>query len=112
MSQFQDFQVDVEFKSQKLLQFVFEKKLKSGEDLAHVIKILEKTEILEGHKTLASRQQNEYRLQLKSKTFLKGKILLDIDFKQKIKSGMSGNRQVNSQYYSQTQNSCLGKYIL
>lgn len=38
---------------------------------------------------------------------LKNNILIEVDFKQKIKIGMSP-RQVNTEYYNQQDRSCLG----
>lgn len=58
------------------------------------------------HKNLAKSQRMAYSNHMKS-SFLKDKIMIVLDFKQKILIGMSP-RQINDEYYNQKQRSCLG----
>jgi hypothetical protein len=53
-------------------------------------------------------QLQAFNDQHKIKEKLRNKILLEIDFKQKIVIGLSP-RQVNEEYYKQVQRICLGK---
>ncbi|CAF0854416.1 unnamed protein product [Brachionus calyciflorus] len=59
------------------------------------------------HKNVAKTQRAAYNKQTQSTTFLEGKILIEVDFKQRITIGLSP-RQINKEYYSQTTRSCLG----
>ena len=60
------------------------------------------------HKNVAYCQRLAYNNHHKNYEFLRGKILIEIDYKQKIAIGMSP-RQVSSEYYNQAMRSCLGK---
>lgn len=60
------------------------------------------------HKKTAERQRKCYNYQRKSLDILKDKILIELDFKQKIVVGLSP-RQINREYYELEQRTCLGK---
>jgi hypothetical protein len=60
------------------------------------------------HKNVAFFQRQAFNDQHKIKEKLQNKILIEIDFKQKIVIGLSP-RQVNEEYYKQVQRTCLGK---
>ena len=62
------------------------------------------------HKNISICQRIAYNNQRKDIDFLKNKILIEIDFKQKIIIGISP-RQVSGEYYNQSARSCLGKLI-
>lgn len=55
---------------------------------------------------MAKAQRAAYNSHL-SPDFLQNKILIELDFKQKIKIGL-GPRQVSAEYYEQQERSCLG----
>ena len=59
------------------------------------------------HKNVAYFQRQAFNDQHKIKEKLRNKILLEIDFKQKIVINLSP-RQVNEEYYKQVQRTCLG----
>jgi len=59
------------------------------------------------HKNVAYFQRQAFNDQHKIKEKLRNKILLEIDFKQKIVIGLSP-RQVNEEYYKQVERTCLG----
>jgi hypothetical protein len=61
------------------------------------------------HQKNASEQRLTYNFQRKSVEFLRNKILIDVDFKQKIVIGLSPI-QANSEYYNLDNRTCLGKY--
>jgi hypothetical protein len=63
------------------------------------------------HKNVAHCQRTAYKQHHKFVEELEGKILIEIDFKQKIVIGMSPN-QISSEYYEQTMRSCLGNLFL
>lgn len=63
---------------------------------------------IEFHKNVARCQRIAYNNHRKNVDVLRGKIMIEVDFKQKIVIGMGGPRQVNSEYYEQQQRSCLG----
>jgi len=63
------------------------------------------------HKLNASFQRDAYNFQRKNKDFLKNKVLIDLDFKQKIIIGLSPV-QVNSEYYNLENRTLLGKYFI
>lgn len=58
------------------------------------------------HKNVAIIQREAYKKH-HDVAGLKNNILIEVDFKQKIKIGMSP-RQVNTEYYNQQDRSCLG----
>ena len=60
------------------------------------------------HKLNSSLQREAYKFQRKSKEFLKNKVFIDLDFKQKIIIGLSPI-QVNSEYYNLENRTLLGK---
>lgn len=62
------------------------------------------------HKNVAHCQRIAYNEQHKSVEDLFGKILIEVDFKQKIVIGMSP-RQISSEFYDQIMRSCLGNLI-
>ena len=62
------------------------------------------------HKNVAHCQRLAYNEQHKSVESLFGKILIEVDFKQKIVIGMSP-RQISSEFYDQIMRSCLGNLI-
>jgi hypothetical protein len=66
-------------------------------------------ESIEYHKTIAKRQRESYNRQRKDPSLLKGKILIDIDYKQKIVLG-KGSRVLNSEFYDANKKKviCLG----
>lgn len=61
---------------------------------------------IEFHKNVARCQRIAYNEHRKNADVLRGKIMIEVDFKQKIVIGL-GPRQVNSEYYEQQQRSCL-----
>jgi hypothetical protein len=63
------------------------------------------------HKNLARCQRLAYNNHHTNVEFLKNKIMIVLDFKQKILIGMSP-RQINSEYYNQKERSCLGNIFL
>ncbi len=63
------------------------------------------------HKVNASIQREAYTFQRNSKEFLKNKVFIDLDFKQKIIIGLSPI-QVNSEFYNLENRTLLGKYYL
>lgn len=60
------------------------------------------------HKNVSKIQREAYKKHLKV-DHLKGKILIELDYKQKIKIGLSP-RQVSDEYYKQKERSCLGLF--
>lgn len=58
------------------------------------------------HKKVAKAQRTAYKNHLTVDN-LRDKILIELDYKQKIKIGMSP-RQVSSEYYNQKDRCCLG----
>jgi hypothetical protein len=85
----------IEFKYSKIKEFI--------EDLKDFEAIL-------FHKHIASSQRNAYNNHRKTVNELKNKILIELDFKQKITIGLSP-RQVSSEYYNQITRSCLGLFL-
>jgi predicted RNA binding protein with dsRBD fold (UPF0201 family) len=79
---------------------------KEFNDLKPFIYDLQDMEAIEFHKNIARVQRTAYN-QNRTIENLNGKILIDIDFKQKFVIGMSP-RQVSSEYYNQIIRSCLG----
>ena len=75
-----------------------------------MIEKTEKVQLVLAHRFIQRTQRNAYNQQRKSKEFLRGKILIEIDYKQKINIGLSP-RQVNKEYYNQELRSCLGNKI-
>jgi len=65
-------------------------------------------EAVREHKINSKVQRDIYNFQRKDKYFLKNKILIDLDFKQKIVIGLSPI-QVNSEYYNLDNRTCLGE---
>ena len=59
------------------------------------------------HKNVAKVQRSAYNTQRKDINLLRDKILIEIDFKEKIVIGLSP-RQINKDYYNQQLRSCLG----
>lgn len=66
-------------------------------------------EVILFHKNIAKAQRIAYNKHRTSVDELKNKIMIEVDFKQKIVVGMSP-RQVNGEYYTQISRSCLGIY--
>ena len=60
------------------------------------------------HKQLASAQRNAYK-QHKTVEHLRGKVLIEVDFKQKIKIGMSP-RQITAEFYDQQERTCFSLF--
>ncbi len=60
------------------------------------------------HQKNASEQRSSYNFQRKDREFLRNKILIDLDYKQKIVIGLSPV-QPNSEYYNLDNRTCLGK---
>ena len=61
------------------------------------------------HKNIAKLQRASYSHQTNNIDFLRNKLLIELDFKQKFVIGLSP-RQVSGEYYNQIQRSCLGKF--
>jgi hypothetical protein len=57
------------------------------------------------HKNVAQSQRQAYN-EHQSPTFLKNKIMIEADYKEKIKIGLSP-RQISKEFYKQEQRSCL-----
>lgn len=74
-----------------------------------VLENLEDYEAIVFHKSVAKAQRAAYKEHL-TVDGLRNKVMIEIDFKQKIKIGM-GPRQVSSEYYNQQERSCLGKKL-
>jgi len=68
-------------------------------------------EAVREHQVNSKIQRDAYNFQRKNKDFLKTRILIDLDFKQKIVIGLSPI-QVNSEYYNLDNRTCLGKDFL
>ena len=62
------------------------------------------------HKEIARLLREAYTKQIKSVDFLRGKLLIEADFKQKITIGLSP-RQMNNEYYNKQNRTCLGKLL-
>jgi 3-hydroxy-3-methylglutaryl CoA synthase len=60
------------------------------------------------HQNVSKLQRECYNKHHNSVQNLKNKILIELDFKQRIKIGMSP-RQIGQEYYEQESRSCLGK---
>ena len=67
-------------------------------------------EAVQTHRTNAQIQRDAYKFHRSDKNFLKEKIIIDIDFKQKIVIGLSPI-QCNSEYYNLDNRTCLGKIL-
>jgi hypothetical protein len=82
------------------------------QELTSIISQLKDLEAMFIHKKVAKSQRAAYQFQRNSKEFLKDKILIDVDYKQKIVVG-KGPRQVNADYYKQAgaQRTCLGFFL-
>jgi hypothetical protein len=83
----------------EILSFNYEKCKQAVSDLNDYDAILY-------HQFIATSQRSAYKSHLTAE-FLKEKILIELDFKQKIVIGLS-QRQVSSEYYNQVSRSCLG----
>jgi hypothetical protein len=79
-----------------------------SEKIESAIADLINCEAVREHKINSQAQRDTYNFQRKDKDFLKNKILIDLDFKQKIVIGLSPI-QVNSEYYNLDNRTCLGK---
>lgn len=75
-----------------------------------VIADLENYDTVMFHKNVAISQREAYNHQRKTTDYLRDKILIEADFKQKILIGLSP-RQINKEYYKQEQRICLGDKI-
>lgn len=76
-----------------------------------IIDDLEDYDCLWFHKNISRCQRlayNKYRKNVDD--ILRNKVMIEIDFKQKIVIGLSP-RQINNEYYNQKIRSCLGKFI-
>ena len=69
---------------------------------------LKNYEAVEYHKEIARQQRQAYNFQRESVMELKDKLMIVLDYKQKIAVGM-GARQVNSEFRNQKELVCLGK---
>jgi hypothetical protein len=77
------------------------------EKLKTVVTDLKDYDVIEYHKLIAKTQRLAYN-EHRTSTFLKNKIMIELDYKQKIVIGMSP-RQINKEYYNTISRSCLGK---
>ena len=68
---------------------------------------LEDLQAIVFHKNVAKCQRQAYT-EHQTPEFLKDKILIDLDYQEKIKIGLSP-RQPSEEFYNQVQRSCLGK---
>lgn len=59
------------------------------------------------HKNIADNQRATYNAQRKDVDFLRGRLLIEIDFKSKFLTGMNP-RQVNREFYNRVSHTCLG----
>ena len=75
-----------------------------------IVETLEDHEALLFHKNVAKCQRTAYNAHHKNPSELRNKILIEVDFKQKIVIGLSP-RQVSSEYYNQVTRSCVGNVI-
>jgi hypothetical protein len=62
------------------------------------------------HKNVANCQRQAYK-ESQQPTFLKKKLMIEVDYKEKIKIGLSP-RQISKEFYKQEQRSCLSKKLL
>ena len=72
-----------------------------------ILTILDDYEQIIFHKNIARVQRQAYYAYLNNPTLLENKVLIELDFKQKIVLGMSP-RQISQEYFDQHQYSCLG----
>ena len=80
---------------------------KHMETYKSIVKELNNYETITFHKNIAQSQRTVYSKNIEDAELLKGKILIELDFKQKFTIGLSP-RQVNSEYYQQIVRTCLG----
>jgi hypothetical protein len=76
-------------------------------EIKNVLDDLLKYHLVMEHRRIAKIQRNAYNAQRKNIDLLRNKILIDVDFKQKITIGLSP-RQVSTEYYEQEKRTCLG----
>jgi len=120
IKKFEDFQIGEEFEIEKLIEYL-ERKLEFERANANdpdrmtfynfLIHKLGKMETVLGHKSVKNIQRQAYNYQRKNIEYLNGKILIELDFKQKIMIGVSP-RQVNKEFYKVELRTCLGKTYL
>lgn len=84
------------------LNFLYELKIEK------VIQELDNYDTLLFHKNIAKAQRNAYN-EHRTVEHLRDKILIELDYKQKIKIGLSP-RQITAEYYNQEERTCLGKF--
>ena len=108
-----EFKIEFDLIKESTILNDFEKKEKLNY-IANIMIDLKNIERIEFHKFVANSQREAYNKQRKDKELLRRKILIDVDWKQKIVVGgagaCSGPRQINKEYYTQTTNqrTCLG----
>lgn len=83
---------------------------KKLDEIDSTINSLKDYDTIQVHKNIADIQRQAYKKHNSNVEDLKGKILIEVDYKQKITVGMSP-RQVSSEYYNQISRTCLGKKI-
>ncbi len=72
-----------------------------------IIQDLDDYRVILFHKNVAKSQRLAYNNDYKKVDSLRGKIMVEVDFKEKIKIGLS-QRQASKEFYNQQQRSCLG----
>ncbi len=93
-------------------KFKIAKEKADNQEVNYISSLIMKLKDLEAfsfHKQIALQQRTAYNFQKSNHEFLRDKILIDMDYKQKITIGLSP-RQVNAEYFAQfnSQRSCLG----
>jgi hypothetical protein len=73
-----------------------------------IIEYLEEYLVIHFHKNVAKTQRLAYTNHF-NPSFLKNKLLIEVDYKEKFKIGF-GPRQTSGEWYKQIQRSCLGFY--
>jgi len=98
------------------MQFFLEKKrAATAENRPHsliaeyekILQVTEKYSIIEEHRSNADRQRKSYNMQKKNTSFLKNKLLIELDYKQKIIVGLSP-RHINREFFELEQRVFLG----
>lgn len=104
-------QKNIDFETQLKLNYSENHKeafnLKIGK-IDQLIKNLEDYNLVLHHKITAYCQRDVYKYQISSKEILKNKIIIEMDYKQKITLGFNNQRQISNEFYKKKTRSCLG----
>ena len=91
-----------------LLKEIIESNINKCSEIRYLLKDYE---AILFHQNISRCQRMAYNKARKDVEFLRNRILIEIDFKQKFVIGLSP-RQVSGEYYSQTQRSCLSMFLI